>query len=250
MSKTVEEWRPVVGYEGLYEVSDWGNVRSDYKKDLKKLQKFSRTKYTFVTLFKGGKGKIFTIHRLVAEAFIPNPQNKSCVDHINTIRDDNRVENLRWCTHKENLNNSLTKEHLSKARIGKKASEETKEKLRKIGKTKIGNLNSFYGKHHTDKTKQKSSEKMQKLINENLEYKEQLIKQLREVSKRRFKPRYQIDPQNNQVVKLWDDYDEFKNSKFNIKCVRRCCEGGRKTYKGFIWKYESDYLLESVIQST
>lgn len=53
------------------------------------------------------------IHRLIAEAFIPNPENKPCIDHINTIRHDNRIENLRWATYKENGNNEITKTNLS-----------------------------------------------------------------------------------------------------------------------------------------
>ena len=61
------------------------------------------------------------VHRLVLEAFIPNPENKPCIDHINTVRTDNRIENLRFCTHSENQNNPLTRKHLSEnaAMLGK-----------------------------------------------------------------------------------------------------------------------------------
>tara|TARA_R110000772_G_scaffold244683_1_gene357879 strand:+ start:102 stop:575 length:474 start_codon:yes stop_codon:yes gene_type:complete len=60
--------------------------------------------YIQVSLSKNGKVKTLYVHRLLATAFIPNPENKRCVDHINGIKHDNRLENLRWATHKENLN--------------------------------------------------------------------------------------------------------------------------------------------------
>ena len=65
--------------------------------------------YLQVNFTKNGKLYTHKVHRLVAQAFIPNPENKPCIDHVNTIRTDNRLENLEWCTNKENCNNPLTK---------------------------------------------------------------------------------------------------------------------------------------------
>ena len=109
-----EIWKDIEGYEGLYQVSNYGNIKAFYYKG-KKHQTLLRKSvgklgYEMVGLNKNGVHKTFTVHRLVAQAFIPNPDNKPCIDHINTDKTDNRVENLRWCTQKENLNNPLTKE--------------------------------------------------------------------------------------------------------------------------------------------
>ena len=110
-----EEWKPVEGYEGLYEVSNLGQVRSysnrhggllKYPK-LLKIDVSSGTGYGCVTLCKNNKVKRVPIHRLVALAFIPNPNNYPCVNHKDEIRTNNKVDNLEWCTHL--YNNSYSK---------------------------------------------------------------------------------------------------------------------------------------------
>lgn len=120
-----ERWRDIKDYEGLYQVSNFGRVRS-FDKYIKcrnnhlrllKGRILSNTiekvlGYYVVGLTKNGVKEHFRIHRLVAEAFIPNPHNLPTVDHINAIRTDNRVENLRWADMKLQMNNEATKEHL------------------------------------------------------------------------------------------------------------------------------------------
>ena len=111
MIENTEIWKPVVGYEGMYEVSSYGRVKSFKPRSNGKILKGKIDKggYLLVILCKDKKQTTYKVHRLVAEHFIPNPQNKPCIDHINTVRTDNRVENLRWATYKENGNNPLTK---------------------------------------------------------------------------------------------------------------------------------------------
>ena len=109
--KREEIWRPIAGYEGLYEVSYDGNVYSHHTgKDLK--PRLNTEGYPIVELCKDGQRKCVRIHRLIAQAFIPNPENKPYVDHINRIRNDNRLENLRWVTCSENcINTGIRKDN-------------------------------------------------------------------------------------------------------------------------------------------
>lgn len=121
----MEIWKNIEGYEN-YRVSNLGRVKSlNYRrtgrKEILKCYK-DRNGYLIISLSQGkGKNNWFLVHRLVAQAFIPNPDNKPQVDHINTDRTDNRVENLRWCTREENMNNPLTRKVLSESQLGVKS---------------------------------------------------------------------------------------------------------------------------------
>ncbi|QEE50332.1 hypothetical protein FUA48_12310 [Flavobacterium alkalisoli] len=131
-----EIWRDVLNYEGCYQISNLGRVKSverkvkssrsktGYRTIKEKLMTPLLSKYGYyrVHLMKEGKSFIAMVHRLIAEAFIPNPNNKPQVNHINLIRTDNRIENLEWMTNKENMrhawdNNSANKEAIKKATI-------------------------------------------------------------------------------------------------------------------------------------
>jgi hypothetical protein len=139
-----EIWRPIKGYEGLYEVSNFGRIKSVERiirsgkgygchKYGGKLLKFGGSLgYKRVSLCKERRISTYSVHRLVAEAFIPNPDNKPEIDHINTIRDDNRVSNLRWVTKSENARNQIS----SSKRIKNKSDGSAKitGKLNKLSK--------------------------------------------------------------------------------------------------------------------
>ena len=99
-----EIWKPVVGYEGLYEVSNLGNVRG--KNGMLKPQA-RKHGYLSVWLYGNGgtskrNGKQFSVHRIVATAFIPNPSGLSEVNHKDECKTNNCAENLEWCSHRQN----------------------------------------------------------------------------------------------------------------------------------------------------
>lgn len=141
-----EVWVDIEGYEGLYQVSDLGRVKS-----LERLAKIWNGKrrapehiiqqetinngYKRVTLCRENNRKRFLVHRLVAFAFIENTDNKPCVDHINGHSDDNRAINLRWASHSENSNNPVTTKRMKdKAR---KVPAATREKAYDKNRKKV-----------------------------------------------------------------------------------------------------------------
>ena len=102
-----EEWKPIDGFEGLYAVSNRGRVKNLISgKVLKPI--INPHGYAAVALFNGyDKPKQITVHRLVAQAFLPNPDNLAQVNHRNEIKTDNRVENLEWVTASKNIRHSI-----------------------------------------------------------------------------------------------------------------------------------------------
>ena len=204
MIENTEIWKPIMGYEGLYEVSNLGRVRSLDRIDSNNhplkgviLKPYiSNSGYLLVGLYKQQKRDRKLLHRLVAEAFIPNPDNKPEIDHINTIKTDNTVflnedgsinyekTNLRWTTRKENINNPLTK---TKMQIN----------ARKPSKGKYGK------KHH------------------------------------RSKPIIQYDKEGN-FIKEWDCANDVERVLgISNKHIGSVCLGKRKSCGGYIWKYKN-----------
>ena len=100
----LEEYRTIKDYEGLYEISNFGNVRNSKTSRILKL-KLHKDGYRVIGLWKDGKQNFFLVHRLVAIAFIPNDDKKLTVDHIIRNPQNNNVNNLRWATQSEQMLN-------------------------------------------------------------------------------------------------------------------------------------------------
>ena len=208
-----EIWKDIDGYERMYQVSNMGRVKSldrivVTKTNISRLMKGKMliivpdtNNYMKVLLSKEGKHRIYLVHRLVAQAFIPNPENKTEIDHINTDRTDNRAENLRWVTRRENCNNPLTKEKIAAFSKTRVLSTETRQKMslalkgRKISPEAI------------EKARQKT-----------------------------MKPILQLSL-NGDIIKRWDSATEAKNM-LGIKTIPNCLRNRCKTAGGYVWKYE------------
>lgn len=120
-----EIWKDINGYEGLYQISNLGKVKSIISNKI--LKGNENAEYIYVTLCKNGKQKIKKIHRLVAEAFIDNPNNYLYINHKDENKKNNIVNNLEWCTKAYNNNYGTRNERMSKNKSKYKIIQKDKE---------------------------------------------------------------------------------------------------------------------------
>lgn len=205
-----EIWKSVVGYENLYEVSSFGNVKSVCRiitrKDKKPypikemMLKPRKTKYGYleVVLCSCGMPKHLKIHRLVAQAFIENPLNLPQVNHRDENKENNHVENLEWCDRTYNMNYGTRTERAAKSNIGKKRTEETKNRMKSV----------WHDTHDFSYKRGKGTKTSIPIL------------------------QYSI---NNEFIREWESAREIERELgFCHSGILRCCKSTHK-YNNFLW---------------
>lgn len=224
MNESRPHWKEVTGYEGLYEVSDQGAVRSlNYlrtgnRRELKPAK--DKKGYQRVYLYRDGVGKNFSVHRIVWEAFNDQIPEGMEIDHINAIRDDNRLVNLRVVTHKENANNPITYDRNLEANKRKAQDPNWQDAHRKA--MKRISQEPKWREAQREAGKQRS---------ESMEWRES-------VRKARARAVVQLDKITGEILREWECIMDIEHELgISQPSVSKCCQGKLKSAGGFKWQY-------------
>lgn len=201
-------WKPVVGYENDYEVSTTGQVRNKHGLILKQgIKRSSATYYKIVSLSRNGVQTTKSVHRLVAQAFIPNPDNLPMVNHKDEDGTNNFVGNLEWCTREYNVNYGTAKERRA-------------EKIRGVPHTaehnkKIGNKLRLFYRSNKSTAKGRRDENGKSVILIDLDGLERRFATIQDAA-----------------IAVGGDY----------RNISACCNGKRQTAYGFSWKWATSKM--------
>lgn len=264
-----EIWKDIEGYEGYFKISNLGRVMAieryvkqgnglRYCKEMIVPHHLNPFCYPCVTLCKEKKSKEHPVHRLIMEAFVPNPENKPHIDHINTDKTDFRISNLRWVTPKENANNPITLKNGRKGNYDNKEVQKRKLETRKrrnsaaapievFQYTKEGVfVNSYYSSQDAQKSTGIYASQIRQVLDDNtqsaggfmwfskkhdnLKYKRRLSKNTKVV--------IEIDGSGKEI-KRWDMLkDAAKEIGVTSDNVRKAIKENRKV-KGHMVQYGS-----------
>ncbi len=223
---------PIPGFDDKYMVTEDGCVYNKASNKWLSSQK-DRCGYVRVTLIADKRKYWIAVHRLVAAAFIENPDNKPYVDHINTIRDDNRVENLRWVTGSENNKNPITAKRMKIARTGIHFSETARKNMslahigKKFPNRKLSQegLQKIREANHRKRGSHWGESMRQKMAGRFLGEKSSLAKPVLQYTT------------NEVFIKKWTCMSDVKRELgIGISSICNCLKGKSKTAGGYIWK--------------
>lgn len=250
-----EEWRPIEGYEGLYEVSNTGKIvaceKIDKNGNLRKrkvLKIFKRKGYYIVQIGGIGNKKTYSVHRLVAKAFIPNPDNFPQVNHKDENKLNNHVNNLEWCTPYYNIHYGTAIMRKSQGIIQLSKSHEIintytsiKDASRQTGIPETTIQNAVHGRKDTA-----GGFVWRYVLDDKRELAEDVIKR-RKSNKLRNRQLIYIHgkshiEQYNSIGEKICEYDNTKDAAMSLgvskSAISKTCSGLQKTCKGFILKYK------------
>lgn len=225
-------WKKIKGFE-RYEVSDEGDVRSidmevvtkdgfrSFREGRMLKKTTGKNDYWFVHLSYSGNCRNRPIHRLVAETFVPNPDNLPIVDHIDGDKHNNKASNLRWVDAKTNKNNPATRTNGQRKRGEFHHTEETKQKIRLF---MIGRPSPRKGVTLSDEAKEKISRNRKGKVG-------------------RKRGVLQFDLEGN-LINEWDNISEaIRQNNLTVGSanpgITKCCQGKVKQAYGFVWKYKT-----------
>ena len=245
-----ESWKDIQEYENKYQISNLGRVKSlnYHRMNIEKIltPKINRYGYLTVNLSKNGKIKIFLVHRLVAQAFIPNPLNLPQVNHKKEFeKQNNKAENLEWCTNKYNMNYGTGRERRLKNTDFRKRAEKLMIKVyqydfkgdlvKEWKSTSDAGRNGFDITSINECCNQRKSKTHRGYV---WSYKEMTREEV--LTKSEFKYRKIIQKTlDDKIVKIWNSIKEITEQLgINKACISSCCYGKLKTSGGYKWEYK------------